>query len=162
MIPGLAGGPPFPREAKKDSIVAVASVENPSVPMVVGVCEIDVSELQKVQGEKGRAVRGVHWEGDELWAWNTTDTSGGSAPERILGWEGLTLPRVQMDNAEDCGVMDDRQEDGGVALHKLKSADDGNPEEETAKRENREDTEQIEAHADENVELSTKGESNCR
>ena len=50
MTPGLAGGPPFPERAKKGTVVAVASTERPSVPMMVGWCEIDVSALGKVQG----------------------------------------------------------------------------------------------------------------
>jgi len=157
MIPGLAGGPPFPGEAKKDSIVAIASVEKPSVPIVVGVCEIDVSGLQKVLGEKGRAVRGVHWEGDELWAWNTSDTSGGSAPERIVGWEGLTETRIQTEEEENDGVMDDAQGYGGVSLNRVHSADHGTLKEASAKSDDEEVAHQNEGHADEEQELSTKG-----
>jgi len=34
MTPGLYGGPPFPQKAKKGSIVAVSTAENPSVPLL--------------------------------------------------------------------------------------------------------------------------------
>ena len=70
MTPGLAGGPPFPKEATKNAVAAVASIENPSVPKVVGICEIDIGSLSQVQGAKGHALRSEHWEGDELWAWS--------------------------------------------------------------------------------------------
>lgn len=86
MTPGLAG-PPFPSRATRGAVVAVASLEKPTVPMVVGVCEIDISSLQKTQGAKGHAVKGQHWAGDEIWAWNQTGKSGGEAPEAIEGWD---------------------------------------------------------------------------
>ncbi|KAI9815777.1 MAG: hypothetical protein M1827_002173 [Pycnora praestabilis] len=117
MTPGLARGPPFPANAIKNAIVAIATLENPSVPMAVGVCDIDVSALKAVQGEKGRAVRSMHWDGDELWAWNTGGKPGGTAPEHIDGWlEDITdLGRSvrQVDLDED---VEDSQEDGGVVL----------------------------------------------
>lgn len=87
MTPGLARGPPFPSKAIKDAVVAIASLEKPSVPEVVGICEIDVSALGQVQGAKGHAVRGVHWDGDEIWAWSTGGKPGGMAPENIKGWD---------------------------------------------------------------------------
>lgn len=65
MTPGLIG-PPFPASAKKGRLVAIANSESPTVPLVVGVCEIDVNGLTKVVGEKGKAVRVVHWVGDEI------------------------------------------------------------------------------------------------
>jgi translation initiation factor 2D len=86
MTPGLAGGPPFPEKAKKGSIVAIASIESPSVPLVVGCCEIDVSALGKVQGAKGQAVQSITWCGDELWAWSTGGKSGSDAPHALEEW----------------------------------------------------------------------------
>ena len=47
MTSGLAG-PPFPSGEVKGALVAVASLEKPSVPMVVGICGIDVAALQEV------------------------------------------------------------------------------------------------------------------
>ena len=87
MTPGLARGPPFPSGATKNSIVAIASLERPSVPRVVGSCEIDVSSLQQVQGAKGHAVLGHHWDGDEIWGWSQSGKSGTDAPEAIRGWD---------------------------------------------------------------------------
>jgi translation initiation factor 2D len=72
MTPGLWGGPPWPHGAKKNAIVAVASTERPSVPVWLGVCEIDVSALGNVQGVKGKAVDGIHWAGDEIWSWTSS------------------------------------------------------------------------------------------
>ncbi|KAL9104884.1 MAG: hypothetical protein Q9163_000201 [Psora crenata] len=118
MTPGLARGPPFPPKAKKGSIVAVASVEKPSVPVVVGVCEIDVASLGQVQGAKGHAVRSEHWDGDEVWGWSTTGKPGSSAPDHIYGWEsmgsnaclGEAIHNLTIDDQEDEG------EEGGVPL----------------------------------------------
>ena len=122
MTPGLARGPPFPSKATKDAVVAVASLENPSVPMVVGACEIDVSALRQVQGAKGHAVRGVHWDGDEVWAWSTSGKPGGNAPEHIEGWdiedEASDMSRevegLHLEDPEE--APENGQDDGGVAL----------------------------------------------
>ena len=114
MTPGLAG-PPFPSRATKGAVVTVASLEKPTVPMVVGVCEIDVSSLQKTQGAKGHAVKGQHWAGDEIWAWSQTGKSGGDAPEVIEGWD-------TNEGGIDAGVqnlsIDDSEDDshGGVSV----------------------------------------------
>ncbi|KAI9845626.1 MAG: hypothetical protein M1837_004600 [Sclerophora amabilis] len=108
MIPGLAFGPPFPAAATKGSIVAVAQIENPTVPLFVGICEVEVAKLSVVQGEKGRAVRGLHWEADELWAWSSTGKPGSNPPERIEGWakhhdvvDGLDKNLEQLTTQED-------------------------------------------------------------
>lgn len=87
MTPGLQRGPPFPKKAIKGAIVAIASLENPTVPMAVGTCEIDVSSLQQVQGAKGHAVQTFHWAGDELWSWSSTGKSGTQPPESLAGWD---------------------------------------------------------------------------
>ncbi|KAI9834448.1 MAG: hypothetical protein M1826_002602 [Phylliscum demangeonii] len=86
MIPGLLFGPPFPPLASKGSIVAVASMENPGLPLFVGVCEIAVNALENVQGQKGKAVRGFHWAGDEMWEWSTAGKAG-TIPDRVDGWD---------------------------------------------------------------------------
>ena len=105
MIPGLARGPPFPERARKGRIVAIASLENPSVPRAVGKCIIDVSDLDKVQGVKGHAVETIHFDGDEIWAWNQSGKPGEPAPEQIDGWDDTEVSSSQ-----------DTQEDGGVEL----------------------------------------------
>lgn len=79
MIPGLIG-PPFPAGATKGRLVAIASSESPTVPLVVGVCEINVSGLTRVVGEKGKAVRVVHWVGDEIF---NNGGTGGKIPESL-------------------------------------------------------------------------------
>lgn len=118
MTPGLVGcGPPFPEKAKKGAIVAVASLEKPSVPISVGVCLIDVSALGNVQGSRGHAVQTMHWAGDEVWAYSTSGKAGISPPEQIEGWlsdrkteEGLAAQASNL-------TIDDQDEDGGVALN---------------------------------------------
>lgn len=118
MTPGLARGPPFPSKATKDSIVAIASLNKPSVPMVVGICEIDVACLQQVQGAKGHAVRGEHWDGDEIWAWSPAGKPGRSAPEHIEGWDVDTVDTSLREDVEQLTIEDDDDdaEEGGVSL----------------------------------------------
>ncbi|KAL4934641.1 putative RNA binding protein Ligatin/Tma64 [Aspergillus undulatus] len=87
MTPGLANEPPFDERAVKGSVVAVASLDRETVPLFVGICEIDVSALGEVRGTKGHAVRGIQWEGDELWAWSPSARPGVPAPEYIQGWD---------------------------------------------------------------------------
>lgn len=118
MTPGLQRGPPFPSKAKKDAIVAIASLEKPSVPMVVGVCEVDVAGLSQVQGVKGHAVRGEHWDGDEIWAWSPAGKPGGVAPDHIEGWDVNDSEAGLVEGVEKLDV-DDQEEDadeGGVSL----------------------------------------------
>ncbi|KAL3467627.1 RNA binding protein Ligatin/Tma64 [Aspergillus heterothallicus] len=87
MTPGLANEPPFPERAVKGAVVAVSSLDRETVPLFVGICEIDISALGEVQGTKGHAVRGLQWEGDELWAWSPSSRPGVAAPEYIQGWD---------------------------------------------------------------------------
>jgi translation initiation factor 2D len=117
MIPGLAG-PPFPSGATKGAIVGVADYYNPSVPLTIGICEVDVSSLKQTQGAKGHAVNSVHWYGDEIWNWSTSGRSGLPAPEALQGWlqsESTISQSVNNLSLED----DDEEQDGdggGVAL----------------------------------------------
>jgi translation initiation factor 2D len=114
MTPGLQNGPPFPQKAKKGSIVAIASLEAPTVPTVIGTCEIDVSALQNVRGAKGIAVSTVHWAGDEIWSWSTTGNPGIEPPDMIDGWaEGDS---EEQDLAERTAAVDIDDQDGGVSL----------------------------------------------
>lgn len=103
MTPGLIG-PPFPPRATKGSLVGIASSESPSVALAVGVAEVDISKLEKVVGEKGKAVRILHWFGDEL--------VGGAreVPEKV---EGVF--------DEDLG---EEAENGGVSLEGLSLAEE--------------------------------------
>lgn len=118
MTPGLVGGPPWPEAAKVGAVVAVARLEKPSVPIWIGTCKIDISSLGRVQGAKGAAVEGIHWEGDEIWSWSQFGSGGRAAPERIEGWDlqsGDVAEGVEHLDLED-NEEDDGQEEGGVAL----------------------------------------------
>lgn len=120
MTPGLANGPPFPQQAVKDAVVAVASLDKPTVPQFVGVCEIDVSSLGAVQGSKGHAVRGLHWEGDELWSWSSSSRPGQPGPEYLEGWDEEVNDIEQ--RVDELTLEEEEQgeklveEDGGVSL----------------------------------------------
>ena len=153
MTPGLAG-PPFPSRAIKGVIVAVASLEKPSVPMFVGVCEIDIASLQKVQGLKGHAVRGQHWAGDEIWAWSPIGKSGGDAPEFIEGWDAneasvdAGMQSLSIDSEED-------ESSGGVAVNVPENRGGGEARNEHVEGEDPEPSERVGV---EEKALSTKGE----
>ncbi|KAI1619476.1 hypothetical protein EDD37DRAFT_643162 [Exophiala viscosa] len=117
MTPGLVGGPPWPERAKQGTVIAVAGLEKPSVPIWVGICKIDISSLGRVQGSKGAAVEGVHWEGDELWNWSQTGSGGRAPPERIEDWE--PTPEGVEEGVGKLDLEDDDEDDaqeGGVAL----------------------------------------------
>ncbi|KAK9359898.1 hypothetical protein V1504DRAFT_187205 [Lipomyces starkeyi] len=64
MLPGLI--PPFPLTLKVGSIVAIASAERPSVPLAVGICNIDLGTITQVQGRHGKAILIIQCYGDEL------------------------------------------------------------------------------------------------
>lgn len=98
MIPGLIG-PPFPEDARKGSLVAIASSYSPTVALAVGMAEVDISMLSKVVGEKGKAVKILHWFGDELCG------SGEKAPE--------VVEKIPVENSVD------EEEYGGVGLEGL-------------------------------------------
>lgn len=127
MTPGLANGPPFPERAKKGAIVAVASTEAPTVPVAVGVCEIDVSNLKEVRGVKGHAVQNMHWDGDELWSWSATGKSGGKAPGHIEGWLGEAERDQELARQTEDLDLDQDGDTGGVALGGGRSVTQGGP-----------------------------------
>ena len=116
MTPGLQRGPPFPKKATQDAIVAIASLESPTVPMAVGKCLIDVSSLDKVQGMKGHAVETFHWAGDELWSWSPGGKPGTSPPEHIEGWADEKDEVAALASQAAAVGLGGDDEDGGVAL----------------------------------------------
>ncbi|KAF4909649.1 Translation machinery-associated protein 64 [Colletotrichum fructicola] len=126
MTPGLFGGPPFPEKAKKGAVVAIASLENPSVPVAVGACEIDVSALQNVRGAKGHAVKNLHWAGDEMWGFSTDNKPGRKAPEEIAGWLKVLEARGLVESLSGLS-LDDPDEDGGVSLGDDTTPEDAGP-----------------------------------
>lgn len=121
MIPGLVNGPPFPERAIQGAVVAVATLERPSVPTFVGVCEIDIADLDNVQGVRGHAVKGVQWEGDELWGWSPAGRPGRPSPEHLDGWTDNTsdvqkeLGELKLDDNGGEEVADE-EVDGGVPI----------------------------------------------
>jgi translation initiation factor 2D len=116
MIPGLINGPPFPEKAKKGAIVAIAGHDRPSVPVVVGRCEVDVSGLQVVRGIKGQAVETFHWSGDEIWSWNVSGRPGGEPPDRLDGWLGDDKGVESLQEQTEGLDLNDGEEKDGAAL----------------------------------------------
>ncbi|KAK6330506.1 hypothetical protein TWF696_003395 [Orbilia brochopaga] len=99
MMPGVVGV--VRRQpgngVQKGDLVGVADYKKENVVLAVGVAEVDIPATGG-RGGKGKAVRILHWVGDELWA-----LGGGSAPpERLtVSWGG-----------EEIGG----EEEGGVSL----------------------------------------------
>jgi len=124
MTPGLAGGPPFPARAKKGAVVAVASTDRPTVPVAVGVCEVDVSALEKVQGARGHAVENMHWAGDELWSHSIGGRPGQQPPEEIEGWAKVLEAGDLAEKTGNLALGDDEEdeEEGGVSIGESKEA----------------------------------------
>ena len=117
MTPGLAGGPPFPKTAKQAAVVAIASTDQPSVPVVVGTCEVDISALQSVQGAKGRCVSNMHWFGDEAWSFGASGKAAPKTPEEIEGWKRILQARGLSERMAGLDMDDDDADDaGGVGL----------------------------------------------
>ncbi|KAI4621453.1 uncharacterized protein J4E87_006670 [Alternaria ethzedia] len=114
MTPGLQRGPPFPKKATKGAIVAIVSLEAPTVPMAVGECVIDVSALGKVQGTKGMAVSTFHWAGDELWSWSSTGKAGTEPPDILQGWDDDNGEEASL--AERTAAVDLDDNEGGINL----------------------------------------------
>ncbi|KAB8339265.1 hypothetical protein FH972_022198 [Carpinus fangiana] len=108
-------GPPFPEKAKQGAIVAVASLDSPSVPLVVGKCVIDVSGLTKAQGAKGQAVETFHWSGDHIWDWSTSGKHGITPPSDIKGWGSNAMTGLA-DKVESLELEDQAEAEGGVSL----------------------------------------------
>lgn len=116
MTPGLQRGPPFPARATQGAIVAIASLEVPTVPMAVGTCAIDISALDNVQGTKGHAVSTVHWVGDELWAWSATSQPGSAPPSRIAGWDNQNIEDTSLVDRTATIELEDDDDGGGLTL----------------------------------------------
>ncbi|CRG89742.1 Endoglucanase-4 [Talaromyces islandicus] len=132
MTPGLANDPPFPSAAVKGATVAVSSLDSPTVPLFVGVCEIDVAGLGDVQGSKGHAVRGLHWEGDELWSWSSSSRPGQPAPEFLEGWDEETR---DVEEAVEKLQLGETEGEGGVSLGKEAEEEPEEPEKEPTVKE---------------------------
>lgn len=129
MTPGLANGPPFHPKATKGAVVAIASLEQPSVPVAVGACLIDVSSLGAVQGSRGHAVQTMHWAGDEIWSYSNANKPGLNPPESLEGWLSSRDDEEKLvEQAAALDIDDDEEDQGGVNLAKS-SADQPDPSE---------------------------------
>lgn len=117
MIPGLvkAKGTSWDSRAITGAVVAVAGLARDTVPLWVGTCDLDVSKLgDDLRGQKGVAVKGLHWAGDEAWSWRPVGTGGQEAPESVEGWKGLTQDVTS--SIGEASLKDDGDEDGGASL----------------------------------------------
>ncbi|KAL4731765.1 hypothetical protein ACLX1H_000749 [Fusarium chlamydosporum] len=92
MVPGLvkARGSAWDKRATTGAVVAVAGLQNDTVPVWVGTCQIDVRSLpDDLRGQKGAAIKALHWAGDECWNWKSLGTGGIEPPSALEGWNGL-------------------------------------------------------------------------
>ncbi|KAM5350131.1 hypothetical protein ACJ41O_006636 [Fusarium nematophilum] len=127
MIPGLikAQNAKWDSRARTGSVVAVAGMRKDTVPLWVGTCQVDVCNLgDNLRGQKGAAVKGLHWAGDEIWSWRPLGSGGQDPPESLEGWIGLAtglsagVGQLSLDDPEEEG----REANGGASL------DDTSPE----------------------------------
>ncbi|KAJ4258220.1 hypothetical protein NW762_008368 [Fusarium torreyae] len=94
MVPGLVKprGTSWDSRAGTGAIVAVAGLENDTVPVWVGSCQIDIRSLpDDVRGQKGAAIKALHWAGDECWSWKALGSGGIEPPSSLEGWAGLRM-----------------------------------------------------------------------
>ncbi|XEV02734.1 hypothetical protein FSHL1_008021 [Fusarium sambucinum] len=141
MVPGLvkARGSTWDKRATTGAVVAVAGLQNDTVPIWVGACQIDVQNLpDDLRGQKGVAVKALHWAGDECWSWKSLGSGGIDPPPNLEGWTGLGAelasqlakvslgdenqpaepssstqpeePHPTTDNADDANVADEERE----------------------------------------------------
>lgn len=92
MVPGLvkAKSSTWDNRASTGAVVAVAGLDNDTVPVWVGTCQIDVRSLpDDLRGQKGAAVKALHWAGDECWNWKSLGSGGIEPPSNLEGWNGL-------------------------------------------------------------------------
>lgn len=120
MVPGLvkARGTAWDSRAITGAVVAIAGISRDTVPLCIGTCDLDVSQLgDDLRGQKGVAVKGLHWAGDEAWSWRPVGNGGQEAPESVQGWKGLTQDVTS--SIGDVSLKDDedvQNEDGGAPL----------------------------------------------
>ncbi|KAI5463130.1 hypothetical protein BGZ63DRAFT_471269 [Mariannaea sp. PMI_226] len=79
--------------ARIGSLFAVASIRKDTVPLWIGTCQVDIYSLgDDLQGQKGVAIKALHWVGDECWSWKGRGIGGQQPPDALKGWTGLTSP----------------------------------------------------------------------
>lgn len=120
-------------EPAQDSLVAISSLDAPTVPLAVGVCVSDLKKLRSGQQAKGKAVDVLHFCRDHLWDWSTSGKSGRDSPEDIPAWIPSSMKDVS--NGIATASLEDNDPEGGVLLtpsepsrhcqEELASADEG-------------------------------------
>ncbi|KAI5787062.1 hypothetical protein EDC01DRAFT_660425 [Geopyxis carbonaria] len=121
MTPGLIG-PPFPPAARAGRLVGIAGNNKPEIAIAVGICEIDVSRLERTLGEKGRAVRMVHWVGDEVYKYGEPGTVPNDLCTGVTSWLGdscLENERLTKQTEQDIVIPEN-----GIPELGLKEIDD--------------------------------------
>ncbi|EWC43403.1 hypothetical protein DRE_07650 [Drechslerella stenobrocha 248] len=125
---GVAGRGGATRGKEGGEVVGVADYKRENVVLAVGVAEVDITATGG-RGGKGKAVRVLHWVGDELWS---LGSAGVAPPERLevsskLGADieegGVSL--------EGLGINDEKEEEEGEsskAAEKRPEPDDGGDE----------------------------------
>lgn len=108
MMPGVLGVKRAGSDGgvKAGEIVGVADYKKENVVLAVGVAETDI-ESGGGRGGKGKAVRVLHWVGDELWG---------------LGGSGVNPPEIlEVATTTTADVSEGEEgQDGGVSLKGLK------------------------------------------
>lgn len=105
MVPGIV--PPVPENAKRGRLVGIATTAAPGLPLAVGVAEIDLSVQEAFVGEKGKAVRMLHWYGDEIWK------LGGSGSPPSIDINGTGLAEVEQ-KVEELALAEQEQGEQGA------------------------------------------------
>ncbi|KAK6329873.1 hypothetical protein TWF718_003302 [Orbilia javanica] len=109
MMPGVLGVKRVRGDGvKAGEVVGVADYKKENVVLAVGIAEADI-DSSGGRGGKGKAVRVLHWAGDELWG---LGGSGVGPPE------DLEVPTAATNAAVDIKDGEEGQ-DGGVSLEGL-------------------------------------------
>ncbi|KAJ4315872.1 hypothetical protein N0V84_008141 [Fusarium piperis] len=146
MIPGLVKAPSaeWDSRAKTGSVVAVAGMHKDTVPLWIGTCQVDICNLgPSVRGQKGVAVKALHWSGDELWNWRPLGSGGQTPPESLEGWPGLTsqlTEGVQQLSVENDNENGDQEADDGAPVESSVYEESSKPDRDATEEEEQEPT----------------------
>lgn len=126
MVPGLVKprGAAWDRRAVRGAPCAVAGLRRATVPTWLGACEVDVARLgDDLRGQRGVALKGLHWVGDEAWSWRPLGAGGRDPPDALEGWPGLAdaVGGLALDDADakadgEDGEEDEEDDGGGAAV----------------------------------------------
>ncbi|KAF5024470.1 hypothetical protein F66182_3410 [Fusarium sp. NRRL 66182] len=127
MVPGLvkAHNASWDSRASTGSVVAVAGLQNDTVPVWVGSCQTDIRNLPNdVRGLKGSAVKALHWVGDECWSWRALGSGGLEPPSALEGWTGLSLHAARDNDQASPAINRDEPEHAPSARNEQPRVDD--------------------------------------